>query len=60
MSFGTVRALRWAAATALETEKNFRKIIGLEDVWMLKAMLDEDRSLSEESESSVDNGRLAA
>jgi len=53
-------ALRWAAATALETEKNFRKIIGLEDVWMLKAMLDEDRSLSEESESSVDNGRLAA
>jgi hypothetical protein len=27
---------------------------------MLKAMLDEDRSLSEESESSVDNGRLAA
>jgi len=53
-------ALRWAAAAALETEKNFRKIIGLEDLWMLKAMLDEDRSLSEESESSVDNGRLAA
>jgi len=53
-------ALRWAGAAALETEKNFRKIIGHEDLWMLKAMLDEDRSLSEESESSVDNGRLAA
>jgi putative transposase len=53
-------ALRWAGAAALETERNFRKIIGHQDLWMLKAMLDEDRSLSEESEISVDNGRLAA
>jgi putative transposase len=53
-------ALRWAAAAALETEKNFRKIIGHEDLWMLQAALEECRSLSEESDSSVDNGRLAA
>jgi len=53
-------ALRWAGAAALETEKNFRKIIGLEDLWMLKAVLDEGRPLSEGSEIPVDNGRLAA
>jgi putative transposase len=53
-------ALRWAAAAALETEKNFRKIIGHEDLWMLKAALDEGRSLREESPNAVDNGRLAA
>jgi hypothetical protein len=27
-------ALRWAAAAARETERNFRKIIGPEDLWM--------------------------
>jgi len=32
--------LRWAAASALETEKHFRKIIGHRDLWMLKAALD--------------------
>jgi len=53
-------ALRWAAAAALETEKNFRKIIGHEDLWMLKAVLDEGRPLSDEPEIPVDNGRLAA
>jgi len=37
--------LRWAAAAALETEKNFRKIIGHRDLWMLKAALDEGESL---------------
>jgi len=36
-------ALRWAAAAVLETEKNFRKIIGHEDLWMLKAALDADQ-----------------
>ena len=36
-------ALRWTAAAALETEKNFRKIIGHEDLWMLKAALDDDQ-----------------
>ncbi|HUW11552.1 MAG TPA: hypothetical protein VM537_17605, partial [Anaerolineae bacterium] len=53
-------ALRWAGAAALETEKNFRKIIGHEDLWMLKAVLDEGQPLSDEPEIPVDNGRLAA
>ena len=53
-------ALRWAAAAALETEKNFRKIIGHQDLWMLKAVLDEGRLLREEPHDLVDNGRLAA
>jgi len=38
--------LRWAAAAALETEKNFRRIIGHEDLWMLKAALEEGSSAS--------------
>ena len=33
--------LRWAAAAWLLTEKNFRKIMGYRDLWMLKAVLDE-------------------
>jgi hypothetical protein len=31
--------LRWAAAAFLMTEKNFRKIQGHRDLWMLKAVL---------------------
>jgi transposase-like protein len=53
-------ALRWAAAAALETERNFRKIMGHKDLWMLKAALDEGRLSGEESLHPVDNGRLAA
>ena len=34
--------LRWAAASYLDAEKHFRKIIGFKDLWMLKAALDED------------------
>ena len=34
--------LRWAAAALLETEKSFRKIRGYQDLWMLKAVLDEE------------------
>lgn len=33
--------LRWAAASYLDAEKHFRKIIGFKDLWMLKAALDE-------------------
>lgn len=33
--------MRWAAARFLAAEKNFRKIMGHEDLWMLKAILDE-------------------
>jgi len=53
-------ALRWAAAAALETEKNLRKIMGHEHLWMLKAVLDEGQSLSDQSQLPVDNGRVAA
>ncbi len=53
-------ALRWAAAAALETEKNFRKIIGFRDMWMLKAALDHDQTLDEKTVSAVDEERLAA
>lgn len=34
-------ALRWAAASLLATEKNFRKLLGYKLLWMLKAYLDE-------------------
>jgi putative transposase len=34
--------LRWAAASYLDAERHFRKIIGYEDLWMLRAALDED------------------
>jgi len=53
-------ALRWAGAAALETEKHFRKIMGHRDLWMLKAVLDEDRALGEKSPIPFDEGRVAA
>lgn len=34
--------LRWAAAAYLETEKSFRKIIGYQELWTLRASLDRD------------------
>ena len=34
-------ALRWAAASLIATEKNFRKLAGHKLLWMLKAYLDE-------------------
>ena len=53
-------ALRWAGAAALETEKNFRKIIGHQDLWMLKAALDDDQPVREKAASILDEERLAA
>jgi len=53
-------ALRWAAPAALETEKNFRKIIGFRHLWMLKAALDDDQTADENADSIVDNKCLAA
>ena len=35
--------LRWAAAAYLETEKHFKRIDGYQDLWILKAALDEER-----------------
>ena len=29
-------ALRWAAASFVETEKNYRRIVGFDQLWMLK------------------------
>ncbi len=34
-------ALRWAAASFVETEKSYRRIIGCDQLWMLKAHLDD-------------------
>ena len=34
--------LRWAASAFLETEKNFRKIQGYRDLWMLEAKLKDE------------------
>ncbi len=34
-------ALRWAAAAFVETEKNYRRLMGYQQLWMLKAALDE-------------------
>lgn len=40
-------ALRWAAASFLETEKNYRRIIGYDQLWMLKAHLDDHQPVAE-------------
>lgn len=34
-------ALRWAAASFVETEKSYRRIIGYDQLWVLKAHLDD-------------------
>ena len=34
-------AIRWVAASFMEAEKKYRKIIGYRDLWTLKAHLDE-------------------
>lgn len=36
--------LRWAAAAALTTEANFRRVMGYEHLWMLRAKLDDGSS----------------
>lgn len=35
-------AVRWAAVTFRETEKHFRRILGDQHLWMLKAHVDEE------------------
>ena len=40
--------LRWFAAGYLETEKHFRRIMGYEHLWVLKAKLQEIRELRQE------------
>lgn len=41
--------LRWSAATFLATEKSYRRIIGHEHLWTLKAHLDENDNVAEVS-----------
>jgi transposase-like protein len=40
--------LRWAAAALLMTEKNFRRIMGYRDLWMLEAALGRKTAASQE------------
>lgn len=40
-------ALRWAAASFVETEKSYRKIVGYDQIWMLKAHLDDYEPIAE-------------
>jgi len=40
---------RWAASSLLETEKNFRRIMGYKDIWMLNAALKEEIDNSEKA-----------
>ena len=40
-------ALRWAAASFVETEKSYRRIIGFDQLWMLKAHLDDHEPVAQ-------------
>ena len=40
-------ALRWAAASFVESEKAYRRIIGYEQRWILKAHLDDHLPVAE-------------
>ena len=40
--------LRWAAATYLETEKHFRRIMGYKSLWVLEAALREGKEEEKE------------
>lgn len=42
--------LRWAAASFLETEKNFRRMMGYRDLWILKTKLEDDFTLDKQKE----------
>jgi putative transposase len=45
-------ALRWVAAAFLATEKNFRRIQGYRDLWMLKAKLENDVALDSKQKAA--------
>ena len=40
-------ALKWAAASFVETEKSYRRIVGFDQLWMLKAHLDDHEPVAE-------------
>ena len=45
-------AVRWAATTFRETEKNFRRVTGYQHLWMLKAHLDDEDGAFAEMEKT--------
>jgi putative transposase len=45
-------ALRWAAAAFVETEKSYRRIIGYDQLWILKAHLDDLEPVAEMRKAS--------
>jgi transposase-like protein len=45
-------ALRWAAASFVETEKNYRRIAGYDQLWMLRAHLDDREPVAEMKKAS--------
>jgi transposase-like protein len=46
--------LRWAAAAYLETEKNFRRIMGYESLWALESALSEERCVSGDQSTATE------
>ena len=40
--------LRWAATAFLATEASFRRIIGYQELWTLRAVLDDDQTKTKE------------
>ena len=47
--------LRWCASALLATEKNFRRIMGYRDLWMLKAKLEDavtDKTIANNDEAA--------
>jgi len=49
---GGQMALRWAAAAFVETEKNYRRISGYDQLWILKAHLDDREPVAEMKKAS--------
>ncbi len=49
---GGQMALRWAAAAFVETEKNYRRISGYDQLWILKAHLDDREPVAEMRKAS--------
>ena len=49
--------LRWVASAFLETEKNFRRIQGYQDLWMLKAKLRDEVSMDAKRKVAQDRAQ---
>jgi len=45
-------ALRWAATSFVETEKKYRRIVGYDQLWILKAYLDDLQPVAQMSKAS--------